>query len=109
VLALVRALTVRVAALEARFGPRDRADAHLVAAIATAIGSRPFLSRELLAYARTDPALASALEAADIVSAYDLGNLLARLQGQAIDELRVARLDVGRAGTRWQITASGSF
>src|SRR5262245_18311714 len=88
----------RIAAIEARFGPRDRAVAAVIAAIAPAIGSVPFTSRQVIALARTDclmpldngrSPLPAALEAADIVTAYELGALLRRVNGSAIGELRV--------------------
>jgi hypothetical protein len=103
----------RIAALEqqlaSRFGPRDRADAQVLVEIAALLGSARFTSRQIIELAQTGTAdtqpLAAALAAADLVSPYDLGNLLARLRGQVIDDRCVERLDVGRAGTSWRITA----
>jgi hypothetical protein len=107
-------LEARVAILEqqlaSRVGPRDQADAQVLVEIAALLGSARFTSRQIIELAQTQTAetqpLADALEAADLVTGYDVGHLLARVKGQAIDELRVERLDVGRAGTSWRITAA---
>ena len=102
--ARLAALEDRVTRLEARFRPGDAADVQALTAIGTAIGGRPFTSRQLLTYARTaDPALAAALEGADVGNVYELGKLLSRLTARLVEGLAVERVDEVKAGTRWRI------
>jgi len=98
------ALRDRVAVLERWWrGPRDAADERLLIAIAAAAGSLPFTSRQVFAHARTVPALAAAVQDADIGSVRELGKLLRRVEGVCIDGLRLERDDVVRGGILWRI------
>lgn len=90
----VAALEERVLALEGRHGPRDGADVALLAALVMATAGRPFTASQVLARARVDPRLASALEDADIVSARMLGRWLAR---------SLAPVRRGRGGQVWRV------
>jgi len=96
-------LKARLAALEKRFGPRDAADERLLIAIAAAAGSLPFTSRQVVAHARTVPALAAAIQDAAIGSVRELGHLLRRVEGICIEGLRLERHDVVRSGIQWRI------
>jgi hypothetical protein len=82
-------------------GPRDAADEHLLRAIAaSALGTR-FSAREVFRHRRVAPTLASALQDADIVSVIQLGKLLKRLSGSAVDGVRLEQID---ARVAWGIS-----
>jgi uncharacterized membrane protein len=87
-------------------GARDQADRDLVPAIARAIGDRGFTSRELVDHAREDRALAAAILSTDTTNARELGKLLARVEGCAVDGFTVAKVDTGRDGLVWQVQVS---
>ncbi len=99
----MHALTARVAGLEARGGARDAAETLVLPAIASAIGARRFTSVDLLAHARVDPALADAIEAADVTNPREMGKLLARLETQPIAGLRLERVGGARVGVVWRV------
>ena len=90
-----------------RAGPRDDAERRVLAAIAVAVGDRAFTSAELLAHGRVDPALAEAIEAADVDldSPRACGKLLARLERETSGGLRLTRVDTDRDGSIiWQVS-----
>ncbi len=109
-LAVVRAeqaaQRARVEQLEARNGPRDAAEGAVLLAIAAAVGSRAFTSRELMAHAEQDPALGEALFEADITSARECGHLLRRLSWAAADGYRLVRAGSSRHGLIWEVRVS---
>lgn len=89
--------------LERGRGARDAADVALLVAVAEAIGDRAFTSAQLMAHAEADPALHAALEAADIVSAQELGCVFRRLDGTTLAGIRLVRAGDQRAGIVWRV------
>ncbi len=108
-LAVVRAeqaaQRARVEQLEARNGPRDAAEGAVLLAIAAAVGSRQFTSRELLVHAEQDADLAGALLDADCMSVRETGKLLARLSWQPVDGYQLERAGTVREGIVWRVRA----
>ena len=70
-------------------------------AIAEAISDRPFTSAHVMAHAGADPALRDALEAADLMSARELGAVCRRLEGITVRGLRLERMGDTRDGVLW--------
>ena len=100
---LVEELRDRVATLEARYGPRDQAEAAVPPAVARSVGGRRFTSAELFAHAAVDPDLAAALEAADVTSPRELGRLLARLEVQPSALVAIVRVAESRGCVIWAV------
>ena len=99
----VKALRVDLARHNAGRGARDQADRDLIPAIARAVGSRAFTSKDLLAHARVDRALAEAIENTDATTVREVGKLLSRLSRDTYDSFMLAKVDAGRDGAIWQV------
>jgi hypothetical protein len=99
------ALERRVAALEARLapGPRDRHDVALVRVLASVSQGLPFTATGMWRCLATDPVLADAILACDIDDARQLGVLLKRLAGHAVDGLCLRRMGKNREGIVLQV------
>jgi hypothetical protein len=97
------AFEARLRALEARFGPRDQADADLMLALRESSRGLVFTTRMVWVRRDRDDGLARALLAADIDSPKQLGKLLARLAGVDIGGLVVTRTKDTRDGAQWSI------
>ena len=94
------ALSVSAAA---RIGPRDGADVRLLAAITLSIGSVVWTCAQLFRHADTEPAIQHALQGADITTPIELGILLSRCEGRAIDGRVVRRARLRRGRARWWV------
>lgn len=84
-------------------GARDQADERLLVAIYDAVEALPFKASHVMRRALHMPALAAALQAADITSEEQLGKLFCRLEGVTIAGLRLERTR-NRKGP-WRIVA----
>jgi len=102
----IEALERAVAALRALTGPRDHYDAAIIPAIAGAVGSRRFTCRELVAHSRVDPALAAALESADITTPRGCGKVLRRLERHPLSGYVLVRVGQDRDGIIWRVQVS---
>jgi hypothetical protein len=93
------ALTTRIAALERVVrGPQ------LLHALAAAVEDRAFSAAEVIAHARLDPGLATALETSHIHTARSLGQYLWVASEHPMGPIRVTRLGVDRDGVTWRVT-----
>ena len=88
-------------------GARDHADATLLLAVAEAVGDRGFKSGEVISHAAADLALREALTSADVTNAQELGCVLRRLEGVAVNGLRLERSADSRAGVVWSVHVCG--
>jgi hypothetical protein len=86
--------------------PADPADADLLAAMWTAIGSSTFTATACLARVAVagDVDLGEALRRADVTTGQELGTLLRRLEGRVLNGCCVRRVDVSRAGVVWRVS-----
>jgi hypothetical protein len=89
--------------LEHGRGARDAADVALLVAVAEAIGDRTFTSAQVVAHARTDPALRDAIDDADITNPQELGCVFRRLEGITVTGLRLERVGDQREGVQWRV------
>ena len=83
-------------------GPRDHADVALVAVLTTSTRGLSFTTAAVWRHRVVDEALAAALRHADIDSPKQLGRLLRRLEGRAVDGIRIARVGADREGIIWR-------
>jgi hypothetical protein len=81
----------RLAAYEARKGPRDHQDRALHAAMADAWAGLPFKASSMMRRAKAVPGLAAALVASDITNERELGHLLRRLEGVELQGVTLER------------------
>jgi hypothetical protein len=98
----VRALRALLEARQTAPAPR----AAVVAALAAAVGGRPFTSAEVVALTTSVPELAATLEAAWLDSSRQIGKALAALEGVPVGGLRVVRLGERAGAAVWRIVVS---
>jgi len=98
----VGALTAEMTRLRLLLGPEDAVDTALLTIVAAKVGADTFSARELWDHAEYDHILGSALAAADVSNARQIGWLLARCEGSLIeDHLKLGRDGEDSSGVVW--------